>query len=141
MPHIYISALPFSPLECFVAEQYRPHFPNTLSAISGANKNWPAVINIFCGHTGSVYGISFSPGGKRVASSSGDHTICIWDSETGDTIAGPFEGYTEHVWCVAFSPDSNMVASGSSDGTVRIWDALTGEIAKGPFDCKSSVWS
>jgi WD40 repeat protein len=31
------------------------------------------------GHKGSVFGVSFSPDGRRLATSSGDGTVKIWD--------------------------------------------------------------
>ena len=74
------------------------------------------------GHNGTVLSVAFSPDGTRIASGSVDKTVRIWDSETGNLVAGPFEGHSGGVSSVAFSPDGTCIASGSSDKTVRIWD-------------------
>ncbi|KAF9001755.1 WD40-repeat-containing domain protein, partial [Cyathus striatus] len=66
--------------------------------------------------------VAFSPDGKQVVSGSDDKTVRIWDVESGQVAAGPFEGHTSSVYSVAFSPDGKQVVSGSDDKTVRIWD-------------------
>ncbi|CAA7270819.1 unnamed protein product [Cyclocybe aegerita] len=95
-------------------------------------------------HRKTVSFVAFSPDGKRMASGSWDHTICIWDAEswtilqgpleghtdfnaeTGKVVAGPLKGHADVVLSVAFSPDGSYVVSGSADETVRIWGAETG---------------
>jgi WD40 repeat protein len=133
-PHIYISALTFSPAECFVAKHYRSRFSNLLSVLSGADQNWPPLLNIFRGHTDTVYSAVFSPDGKHVVSGSVDDTVRIWDAGTGELVAGPFEGHTGPVCSVAVSPDGKHVVSGSDDCTIRIWDAKDGDVVGGPFE-------
>jgi WD40 repeat protein len=87
--------------------------------------------------------VGFSPDGKRVVSGSYDGTICIWNAETGEEVAGPFEGHADCVTSVGFSPDGRRVVSGSRDKTIHIWNAETGEEVAGPFeghaDCVTSV--
>jgi WD40 repeat protein len=133
-PHIYVSALPFSPPQCFIARQYQSQFSNIISVLSGGDQNWPPLLNIFRGHTHAVLSVDFSPDGKRVVSGSYDHTIRIWDARTGELVAGPFIGHTNHVRSVAFSANGKHVISGSFDRTIRIWDAGTGELVAGPFE-------
>lgn len=41
-PHIYVSALPFSPPDCLITKQYRSQFPKTLAVVSRGVQNWPA---------------------------------------------------------------------------------------------------
>src|SRR5207248_150149 len=38
------------------------------------------------GHTGPVWGVCFSPDGKRLASASDDHTVKVWDAGTGQEV-------------------------------------------------------
>jgi WD40 repeat protein len=57
----------------------------------------------------------------------------VWNSSTGEAVAGPFTGHTDMVLSVAHSPDGQHIASGSFDHTIRIWDAATGEVVVGPL--------
>ncbi len=74
------------------------------------------------GHTDLVYGIQWSPDGRRIASSSFDRSIKIWDAGTGHEVL-TLHGHDDRVWSVAWSPDGRRLASASDDGTVRIWGA------------------
>jgi len=86
-----------------------------------------------------VNSIAFSPDGKRIASGSDDHTIRVWDADSGELIAGPSVGHTHGVSSVAFSPDGKRIASASFDCTIRVWDADLGELVAGPFDGRTHV--
>jgi len=81
-------------------------------------------------HTGMVFSLAFSPDGKRLASSSQDQTIRVWDVNSGQCIVTLAERAS--VRCISFSHDGRYLASGSggfvaspiptSSGSVRIWD-------------------
>ena len=79
------------------------------------------------GHTNRVHSAAFSPDGKRIVSASWDHTIRIWDAQTGKQIGNPLEGHADGVFSAAFSPDGKRIVSGSYDKTIRIWNAQTGK--------------
>jgi WD40 repeat protein len=74
------------------------------------------------GHNFDILDVVFSPDGKRLATTSIDSTIKLWDTETGQE-ALTLRGHTDAVWCVAFSPDGKRLASGGSDGMAIVWDA------------------
>jgi len=133
-PHIYLSALPFSPMESKVSKVYSKQFTNTLSVIYGRETTWASLIHVMEDHTGWVRSVAFSPDGKRVVSGSKDKTIRIWDAQTGHPVLEPLEGHTGWVWSVAFSPDGKRVVSGSSDNTICIWDAQTGHPVLEPLE-------
>ncbi|KAJ6579350.1 WD40-repeat-containing domain protein [Mycena sp. CBHHK59/15] len=82
-------------------------------------------------HTYAVISVAFSPDGKWIVSGSGDNTVRVWDSESGQGAAGTFDAHTGTVSSVAFSPDGKRIVSGSYDNTVRVWDS--GEV-DGPVD-------
>jgi WD40 repeat protein len=77
------------------------------------------------GHGQGINCVVFSHDGRRVASASVDHTIDIWDIESGLEIR-TFTGHSGEVTAAAFSPDGKLLASGGEDNNVKIWDAATG---------------
>ncbi|KAF7366491.1 WD-REPEATS-REGION domain-containing protein [Mycena sanguinolenta] len=86
------------------------------------------------GHTDHVYSTAFSPDGKWIVSGSRDNTVCVWDAESREVVAGPFKGHTNSVMSVTFSPDCKWIVSGSFDKTVRMWNSETGKVVADIFD-------
>jgi WD40 repeat protein len=70
----------------------------------------------------SVLCVAFSPDGRRVATSSEDQTVRLWDVETGQEVL-TLHGHTDIVPTVAFSPDGNRLATAGADGVVLVREA------------------
>ncbi|KAG8757109.1 hypothetical protein FRC11_004789 [Ceratobasidium sp. 423] len=101
---------------------------------TGASYNKPLL-----GHTDSVTCAVFSPTGNRVASSSHDNTIRVWDIARDSKITSrALVGHSDSVHSVAFSPDATILASGSSDKTIRLWDPRSMRPIGGPYVGHSS---
>ncbi len=86
---------------------------------------------VLTGHTRPVCDQAFSPDGRRLASSSYDETIRIWDTATGQELLSfesPRHGISGYrgIDCLAFSPDGQRLAGGRAQNLV-IWDAATGK--------------
>ena len=77
------------------------------------------------GHTDGIGGISWSPDGRLLASSSRDRTVRLWDVKSEDCIR-TLEGHALAVNCVVFNPAGKILASGGEDGCVHLWDVDTG---------------
>ena len=75
----------------------------------------------------STIAAAFSPDGKVLASTHGDHTVKIIDCETGRCLK-VLVGHMRTPWVVRFHPlQPHILASGSLDQEVRLWDANTSE--------------
>uniref|UniRef100_A0A0A8YM16 Uncharacterized protein n=1 Tax=Arundo donax TaxID=35708 RepID=A0A0A8YM16_ARUDO len=73
----------------------------------------------------STIAAAFSPDGRAVASTHGDHTVKIIDCQTGKCLK-ELIGHQRTPWVVRYHPlCSDIVASGSLDHEVRLWDVKT----------------
>ena len=67
-----------------------------------------------------------SPDGHRVASSSDDGTIILWDSHHFCRIVEEWIAHEGRIDGLAFSPDGQRLASRGDDGKICIWDVIQG---------------
>ncbi|AWP06148.1 putative transcription initiation factor TFIID subunit 5 [Scophthalmus maximus] len=75
---------------------------------------------ILHGHSGPVYGISFSPDRNYLLSSSEDGTIRLWSLLTFTCLVG-YKGHNYPVWDTQFSPHGYYFISGGHDRVARLW--------------------
>ncbi|KIM20013.1 hypothetical protein M408DRAFT_334177 [Serendipita vermifera MAFF 305830] len=132
-PHIYLSALPFTPVESTVWKNARKSFPNLMRVSEGRMQKWPAISGFGEGHTWWIECVAYSPDGINIVSCSWDETIRIWDAATGAPVGDPLKGHTACITSVLYSPDGRSIASGSWDHTIRIWNAATGALVGDPL--------
>jgi WD40 repeat protein len=81
------------------------------------------------GHTEPVFGVTFSPDGRWLASASNDKTVKIWNVQTGKAVK-TLTGHTDSTHGIAFSPDGKLLAGGSYDSTVTIWDVASEHVVR-----------
>ena len=89
--------------------------------------------------TDSIWSVSFSPDGTRLATGAANGIVQLLDVATREII-DTLDAHTDDVKSVSFSPDGTLLASGSLDGTVKLWDVAKREtIATLPAGAVSSV--
>ena len=75
-------------------------------------------------HAASVYTLSWSPDGKRLAAGDAANTIHLWKFSR-DSLSQPrewlYHGHFAPVRAVDWSPDGTRIASGGEDRTVQVW--------------------
>ncbi|KAG2070855.1 WD40 repeat-like protein [Suillus decipiens] len=113
------------------------------SVVSGARDRyyiWDAdtkqIIRCLSAHTNWVNCIWFSPDKKRLASTSDNGTLKIWDVELVFNI----NNHWGNVWTAAYSSNGTKIASGSADCMVHVWKTI-GKQQSQPLIHDSPVYS
>jgi len=78
------------------------------------------------GHERSVSSVKLSPDATRVASSSADKTVRLWEVATGSELL-VLRGHKQGVSDVVWSKKGHLLASASDDKTLILWDSSTGK--------------
>lgn len=79
------------------------------------------------GHKEELRNLSWSPCGNKIASSSDDGTVCIWDSNSGQLITKIY-GDSGKVFCVAWSPDEKRIAISYEENLIKVLSAKNMEL-------------
>ncbi|MBS0262538.1 MAG: protein kinase [Planctomycetes bacterium] len=103
--------------------------------VPGVVKIWDAVTAeerlTLRGHRDIVTVVSWSPDALRLATSSFDGTVKIWNLRTGETLcelsAGQPRQRSSEVHTLHWSPNGAQLASAAIDGHITVWDAATGK--------------
>jgi WD40 repeat protein/serine/threonine protein kinase len=89
------------------------------------------------GHKGIISGLRFTPVGRRLISTSWDHTLCFWNCADW-SLEHRTRPYPEPLTCLALSADGRLIATGTSFRKVLLWDAATRELKK-PLEAKDQT--
>jgi WD40 repeat protein len=81
----------------------------------------------FDAHLGPVTSVAFFPDGKRIASSSDDGTLRVWERGTA-SVAEDTDGWSANRPARALVDGSTIAAA--SDKSVHVWDVATGELRR-----------
>lgn len=98
------------------------------------------------GHASAVTDLAFGAGGARLASSSLDGTVRLWDVRSPDREPIVLPGHSGWVWSVDLSADGAALVSGGADRTVRSWPTkaqplVDGICARATRDLTPAEWA
>ncbi|TMS07935.1 Sperm-associated antigen 16 protein [Larimichthys crocea] len=73
------------------------------------------------GHSDWLSGCSFHPDGVKLATTSGDTTVRLWDLSHGCCVL-TLSGHSQPTWGCSFHSCGHFLASCSADKTAKLWD-------------------
>ena len=91
-------------------------------AATARDRGLPIVLQ---GHQAALSRAVFSADSTRLATTSDDCTLRVWN--LSDRTSRAYFGHTNEVWRAAWSPDQQRIATSSRDATVRVWDLARGD--------------
>jgi WD40 repeat protein len=90
------------------------------------------------GPVGEIYDVAFAPNSNRLAISSIDGTVWLWNlRDPGKPVLlSMLQAASGGLFAVAFNPDGRGLAAGGSSNTVQLWDTDTDSVAS--WICKNT---
>ncbi|ETO34415.1 WD-40 repeat protein [Reticulomyxa filosa] len=109
------------------------HFsPDGSKVVSFVDDNTPRIFDIttrrehLLEHSLYINLVQFSQDGTKIASSTYNANIYIWDTSSGKQVH-LLQGHTSWIMHLQFSPDNCKLVSCSGDNTARLWDVVSGK--------------
>ncbi len=90
------------------------------------------------GHADSVYGVAFTPDGKRLVTCGKDRSIKVYKVETWE-LERTLAGHNEDVLALAVGPDSTHLVSAGREPQLRCWTVDNGQEVRRMAGHKGSV--
>ena len=78
-------------------------------------------------HDYAVNAIAFSPDCSRLASTSDDGMLRVWDAHSCGPLVEPVAEYKDEFCSVTFSPDGKSIIGGNWKGRVKMWSTESGD--------------
>jgi WD40 repeat protein len=78
------------------------------------------IVFTLAGHSKEVRGVAWSPDGERIATSSADGTVRIWDAATGEEL-DTLHGLSQDLQNVVWSPSGERLVAGGG-AFLAVWD-------------------
>lgn len=122
-PHIYLSALPFSPTQSIVYKKYTTVLQNKVKVLNGP-ESWNVNNLTISGCNG--FRIIFQPNSNVICSASHNGLIQFWDSYSGCSLSLTFKGQMYPISGLAISSHQSTLYS-SSGCTITAWNLSTGQ--------------
>ena len=114
-------------VQCFVRDMVasapRPWLRSQWPSLDQAGGN---LLRTLQGHSSSVLSVAVTPDGRRAVSASADHTLKVWDLDSGQSLL-TLQGHSHPVRGVAVTPDGRCAVSASADHTLKVWDLDSGQ--------------
>ncbi|KAJ6862356.1 hypothetical protein NC652_039255 [Populus alba x Populus x berolinensis] len=82
-------------------------------------------------HTSLITDVRFSPSMPRLATSSFDKTVRVWDADNPNFSLRTFTGHSSNVMSLDFHPNKDdLICSCDGDGEIRYWSITNGSCAR-----------
>lgn len=116
-----IHALAWSPDGLHIAAAgERPEHVYLWQALSGT------MVQIYQGHTRSIWALAWAPGGQHLASAGNDRAVRVWNIHSPRAVY-TYQEHRNWVQALAWSPTGGLIASGDENNQVHLWEGLTGK--------------
>ncbi|TFK60218.1 WD40 repeat-like protein [Pluteus cervinus] len=138
-PHLYLSTLPFLPINSLIYKTCYNHFPNRAILRSQQEIHWRANSFMLSGADNGSESILFLPLTNLICSAFSHDIIQIWDPYSGQKVEHKIIGHINEITVLALLYDKKILISGSRDYTLCFWDFNTFRMMYQPFNQHSKA--